>query len=348
MKRLCFVFVVLMVSLMASNASAVISWLGTNVTGNWSDGTKWSGGIAPISTTDEVQISNGGIVNMDCSATIGLLHIGDTGTTGTGTLNLTAAAGFSGQTLTVNKNSDNLIIVGYANLGTIYQDTGTVKAYRSDGATTGAINIRYNNTTTSSYYLSGGLIDTYGLRGGFTGANDGFKDTGGEVDLRWCLWRLGAYGTVFDWTQGGSKLSPGGGGSIMTAQIGQSGYETRWITTAGSKVEIELASDSSYDKIRGSGNADLTLGILDIAAGYTPAPNSFFDVIKLDLKDTTKEGTGTFSSITDNLPGYFTGLWLDLDSSGKKETFRITYVPEPATIALLGLGSLIAVRKRKK
>jgi hypothetical protein len=346
MKRLCFVFVVLMVSLMASTAGAVITWVDGAV-GNWSDGSKWVGGIAPINTTDEARINNG-TVYMDCDATVGLLRMCYAATTDVATLNLTTSAGFSGKTLTVTKASNDLFVVGYKGAATVNQDTGTVKVARNDGGLTGALRIKYTSTNpASSYNLSGGVMDTENLRGSdISATNLGLNDTGGTINLRTSIFRLGTYdGTVMHWTQGGSTLCPGG--SVGNVSVGTAAYETEWTTSLASKVRLELASDASYDTIHSSGNANLTLGILDIVASYTPLQDSFFDVIKLDLK-AGKAGTGTFGSITDNLPGSFTAQWLDLTADGFKETLRVTYVPEPATIALLGLGSLIAVRRRKK
>lgn len=309
MKRLCFVFVVLMVSLMASTAGAVVTWVDGAV-GNWSDGSKWVGGIAPINTTDEARINNG-TVYMDCDATVGLLRMCYAATTDVATLNLTASAGFSGKTLTVTKASSDLFVVGYKSAATVNQDVGTVKVTNGSGA--GALRIKYTSTNpASSYNLSGGVMDTENLRGSdITATNLGLKDTGGTIKLRTSIFRLGTYdGTVMHWTQGGSTLCPGG--SIGNSNIGTASYETEWTTSLASKVQLELASDASYDTIHSSGNANLALGVLDIVASYTPTVNSFFDVIKLDLK-AGKAGTGTFSSITDNLPGSFTAQWLESD-----------------------------------
>jgi hypothetical protein len=344
--RKCIVslIVVLVVCLMCvSVTNAAILWVDGAV-GNWSDGTNWVGGVAPISTIEEVQINNG-TVNMDCDASVGMLHMADSGTpsTNVATLNMTAAAGFTGKTLTVSKASANLFIVGYAGKGIVNQDTGTVKVFAPTGGL-GAINIQYAATTPASFYnLSGGVLDTEVLRGGFTNTNLGLNDTGGTIIDRTNIYRLGSYvGSVMELTQGGSTLSPGGS-AIGNTNIGASGYETKWITSASSKLQVDLAL-ASYDTFHGSGNADLTLGTLDIMAGYTPAVNSFFDIIKLDLK-AGKTGTGTFGSITDNLPGYFTAAWVN--SGTTPDTLRITYIPEPATIALLGLG-LLAMRRNKK
>jgi hypothetical protein len=283
---------------------------------------------------------------MDCTAKVGMLRMCYSDTTDSATLNLTAAAGFTGNTLTVTKDTGELISCGYKGAATINQDTGTVIVHRTDANPVGEVRIVRSSGNPASYYnLSGGTLNADIIRGGFTGTNYGLNDTGGTIITR-NIYRLGYYdGAVMNWTQGGSTLSPGG--SIGNTDIGQSGYETKWITIASSKVQIELESAASFDTIHGSSNADLTLGILDVVALgiYEPTVNSFFDVIKLDLK-TGKSGTGTFDAITDNLPGYFTAAWVD--GAGTSDVLRITYVPEPATIALLGLGGLIAVRRRKK
>jgi hypothetical protein len=348
MKRLSLIaFLVCLMT--CSVANALFTWTGAAPDGLnlWSDPANWTdssgNGLAPINTTDEARINNG-TVNMDCDASVGLLRMCYAATTDVATLNLTASAGFTGKTLTVTKSSNDLFVVGYKGAATVNQDTGRVNVTNGSGA--GAIRIKYTSTNPASFYnLSGGVMDTENLRGSdVTVTNLGLNDTGGTINLRTSIFRLGTYdGTVMHWTQGGSTLCPGG--SIGNSNIGTASYETEWTTSAASKVQLELASDASYDTIHSSGNANLTLGILDIVASYTPLQDSFFDIIKLDLK-TGKAGTGTFGSITDNLPGYFTAAWVN--GAGTSDVLRVTYVPEPATVALLGLGSLIAVRRRKK
>jgi len=338
--------IILLVCLMCSMEANAIVWVDGAV-GNWSNTANWVGGVLP-GPADEAQINNG-TVYVDQDVTVNLLRMCVAAPADVATLNMTAAGydgGTStGKTLTVTGTSANLFVVGYAGAATVNQDTGTVKVDQSSG-TLGAINIRYAQANPASFYnLSGGVIDTEVLRGGYTQTNLGLNDTGGTIIARDSIYRLGTYTTVMTWTQGGSTLSPGG--SVGTTKVGQSGYETRWTTSASSKLLVELVSGASYDTFLGSGNADLTLGTMNIVASYTPSVGSFFDIIKLNLK-TGKAGIGSFGSITDDLPGYFTTQWLDLDATpdGKNETLRFTYVPEPATIALLGLG-LIAIRRKK-
>ena len=208
MRRFCFIFVVLMVGLMVSNAGAAVIWLGG--TGNWSDPCMWDTGVAPISTTDEVRINNG-TVNMDCSATIGMLRMCYAATTNAATLNLTAAAGFTGNTLTISKDTGELMSVGYLGAANVNQDTGTVVVHRTDANPVGEVRIVRNSSNPASYYnLSGGTLQADIIRGGFTGSNYGLNDDGGTIVTR-NIYRLGEYdGTVMNWTQGGSTLSPGG------------------------------------------------------------------------------------------------------------------------------------------
>src|SRR6185436_4131802 len=78
------------------NASS-ISW-NSAVSGNWSDGTKWSGGIAPsVNDTAVITVSGTYTVTLDATTTIAKLVIGNS--TGNQTLIMT------NKTLTLNNNS---------------------------------------------------------------------------------------------------------------------------------------------------------------------------------------------------------------------------------------------------
>ena len=336
----------------ASVANAVVIWTGGAGDHKWSSGGNWDSGIAPVSTTDEARINTADYVNVDCDVAVGMIRMCYSSTSDVATLNLTAAAGFTGHTLTVYKATTEVFSVGYLGAATVNQDTGTVHVY--NGSSTGEIRVTRSATNpTSVYNLSGGIMIFDVLRKGFTGTASppGLNDTGGTL-IPVTLYRMGTYdGSVHTWTQGASLLAVGGLDTVGVYSDGNASYEQKHVTSGGgtSVIELDLVSDSSYDVGHGSGNADFTKGELRIKAQgtYVPAVSSFFDVWKLDLK-AGKAGTGTFDAITDNLPGYFTAEWKDLDSDTKTETLRLTYLPEPATLTLLLMGGSAVLMRRRR
>jgi len=346
MKRIAIACSLLLVAGSVANAATI--WTGLAGDHKWSTNGNWDTGVAPVNTTDEARINTADYVNVDCDVTVGMLRMCYAATTDVATLNCTAAAGFTGHTLKVTKDTGELISCGYLGAATINQDTGTVIVHRTDANPIGELRITRTQGNPQSYYnLSGGTLKADIVRGGFTANNPGFVDTGGLIHVL-NIYRIGTYdGTVFTWSQGASTLAPGS--SVGNTDIGQSGYEEKWTTAAGSHVEIEMSALGTFDTVRTSGNADTTHGTLDVVAlgSYVPNVNDTFDVIKATLK-TGKSGTGTFDSITDNLAGYFSAAWVDTDADAKNDTLRLTYLPEPATLMLLLMGGSAVLMRRRR
>ena len=252
----------------------------------------------------------------------------------TGTVNLTGSA--------LNAWIDEWVIASKPNgatgttSGTVTMTDGVVDANsivlarRTDAGTGGTVNGIFNFL---GGFISAGSITKSPVNANKAAETVAFNWSGGTLDV-------GTFGNTvqsFDLLNTGTGiLSPGGAGAVGTTAV-----RGNYVQGSDAEFDIDIMGTlaGQYDVLTVYGAATVD-GLLKVtmSGAYAPVVGDYFDVIAAS--------------------GGITNLGVDVDTSGGAfaativpgvagaEILRLTYVPEPATMALLGLGSLALLRRR--
>jgi hypothetical protein len=334
-----------------TTARGADTWV-SGAIGNWSDGTKWGNGVPPT-ITETANIFNG-TATLDSSQTIGQLLMANGLATDVGVLNIN-----SGTNLTVAKSTTEVFGIGKVTgaTATVNHSGGTVTVY-STTATTGELRLANVAGTTSNYNLSGtGFLDVQILnRGDKTRTGAKFTATGGTLAVRTSIikWGLVSENAGYGFYQGGCTLAPGALNTIGAITMGNG------TSNKMDYIMEDNAGASRFSKVLfdlGNGNSNPALSVNDMITSWgnftingellvnfmgTYAVGDKWNVWTVEgTQVASYSGSGAF----DLLPSYIKANWIDTGNG--TDTLQLEYIPEPATIALFGLG-LLAIRRNKK
>lgn len=333
MKRLSFVVLMMTFLIMANNAFASHQWY--DQIGDWDEADKWAGDGIPDGSSEMKLKDDGGTAECTLDTVEGVtwetaqrLRVYDGAV-----LNIVEGGGMFGASWT-RVGTDNSI-------GTVNQTGGTFRM--RTGTDSAKIMVGDDpDSAGSEWRISGGVItwvesDEKGaLFIGYEGGTGQFTVVGTDptVELR----------KLF---VGGDDDSDYGVG-YLKYEIGAAGV---------SPIEV---SNDIYIAREGGDVTNVAHLVLQLDA----APPAETDIVlAMDTGGGTIKGLG-FDTVTGASSGaegalvtlgydstnYYYNLTYEYEANadGNFNDLALVWVPEPATVALLGLGSLIAVRRRKK
>lgn len=334
MKKLITTMCILLLA-MSSAANAARTWVdGKN--GKWYVAANW-GGSKPTSA-DTAYINNGTVL-FDTTTEVGAVSMARTADS-VAVLNFT-----TGANLTFRKEAEDQFTVAYLDTGsgTVNHSAGTVSVHNLAG--NGTVLLSNSTLATGTYNLSStGILDVDVLSKGVDRPGY-FNATGGTLVVKNSITKFGLIANGYGFNQGQSILAVGGIANVGAIAVGGTGSTvTDYTVGTGGTLAIDIASLSSFDTITQYGDVCNTEGAtlnVNLLGGFTPSVNSSFDI--WTFGDKSKAGSGLFATIPDG----FTAAWVDTNSDLSTDTLRLTYTPEPATLLLLGLGSLISLKRRR-
>lgn len=316
MRRLSVV--VLLVGLIVGSASAAFDW-DPNVVGNWGDAINWSGDIKPDGS-DEIRIQYpNSVVTLNSTEVFSSVTNNRVRVYAGATMNIVSGGYLEGPGWFRVGTSEGV--------GTVNQTGGTLKLKK--GKDTDKLGLGDQSAGVGYYTISGGTL-TY----------DDTVSTEGQI-------LVGARGGTGTFTVQGAdpiiqmgKLYVGGDNSAskgtLEFQIGSAGVSA-----------IQVAKSVTLDVGGATSTAALVLSLI----GAPPAGS----ILLVD-----NQGTAAVGGLFDSLNGGSAaeGAAVALTYGANTYNYTLTYVggtgndimliPEPATLALLGFGGLIAAARRSR
>ena len=323
MKRTCLLL--LLMCLLSVGARATIDvWVGP--TGSFTDDSKWqNGGPSTWATTsgDEIKMTNNDTV---CTVDTAAGVYGHKLAVASGGTNGMILEIVDGGSLTVGeaKIGDGGA-TGNGDLGSVIQTGGTF--------TVSDLEMGYKTPGVGYYTISGGTLN-------FSG--------NGRIKLG-CEGNAGSTGTF---------TVVGTGGTIQMDELHVGYYNSAGDVGTGI-LEYQIAADGVSaimlsDKCQIDGGADTSIANLLLSA---TAPLAAADIVLVDVTsgnattgifDALNGGSaaeGTMISLGGNMYSLTYAYDAELDLANND--IALVYVPEPATMLLLGLGGLLAIRKKR-
>ena len=324
MKRLSLVVLVVSLLITTNSTFGSIKWLGG--AGNWNDPCMWDKGYVPIEDGDEIKVSEIGGVG---TATINTV-LPDYG--------LQADGLSSGNKMAISHGSSWYVTtdgwIGIRELkvgdsgaggnddGHIVQDGGQITC----ADVPGKIIVGYKELGVGTYTMSGGTLDGAGQRL--------FVGTGASSGVA-----TGTFTVIGD------------GPTINLDQLWVGTRDTLGTVPGTGNIEFQMSAGAvSPINVSASVNIDITnlvAAVANLVVTNTGAAPTAPVVLVQNSSSTAVNGV--FDSVTLNGDlGIYTYLTYTYNAPGSDGVANdIALIPEPATLVLLGLGSLVALRRKK-
>jgi PEP-CTERM motif len=354
-----------------SFAHAELLWTGTSAgTGRFYDGLAWSGGIAPVGT-DNVRFPAGAsLVTLDNE--LGVPTVTDLSLNASAALSIAQSTGmfiydptlyFSGA---ISAGAGSTLTI--KNAGLVYAGSSAFTLPSTLSTTIGEDNVLESDASiflesASSLTIAGSVNIAFGALSG----TDVVVASTGSVRARRSLLsttRFDVFGTIDAQNDAGVSSAIGGtfkpGSSLLFDGGGvESGYFAIDYSDpnalplkfeAGSNVYFDIVgsggfeTDNDYFYVEGSLDIDPgALFHLDFAGGFVPEVNDEF--ILAEAEQALLMPASSLVPIITGLPPQLSAE-IVFDEDANRVLARIIAIPEPASLAVMGLAAAIFLRRR--